>query len=236
MSSPVCLITGVGPAKGTGGELARRFANGGYKVAMLARNADNLKKLESEINGTTAFPCDVSNLEDLVSVVHQVQTQLGNPNVVVHNAAKSSRGSILDLDPDDLERNFRVNTTALLYLARETIPAMLRKGKGAILVTGNTSATRGITNWGFFASTKAAQRILAESIAREFGPKGIHTAYFIIDALIDTPRTRPIMGAGKPDEFFAKASAIADEMYHVAHQDKSTWSFAVELRPFGEVW
>ena len=236
MSSPVCLITGVGPAKGTGGELARRFAKGGYKVAMLARNADNLKKLESEINGTTAFPCDVSNLEDLVSVVHQVQTQLGNPNVVVHNAAKSSRGSILDLDPEDLERNFRVNTTALLYLARETIPAMLRKGKGAILVTGHTSATRGITNWGFFASTKAAQRILAESIAREFGPKGIHTAYFIIDALIDTPRTRPIMGAGKPDEFFAKASAIADEMYHVAHQDKSTWSFAVELRPFGEVW
>ena len=236
MSSPVCLITGVGPAKGTGGELARRFANGGYKVAMLARNADNLKKLESEINGTTAFPCDVSNLEDRVSVVHQVQTQLGNPYVVVHNAAKSSRGSILDLDPEDLERNFRVNTTALLYLARETIPAMLRKGKGAILVTGNTSATRGITNWGFFASTKAAQRILAESIAREFGPKGIHTAYFIIDAIIDTPRTRPIMGAGKPDEFFAKASAIADEMYHVAHQDKSTWSFAVELRPFGEVW
>ena len=98
---------------------------------MLARNADNLKKLESEINGTTAFPCDVGNLEDLVSVVHQVQTQLGNPNVVVHNAVrKSSRGSILDLDPEDLERNFRVNTTALLYLARETIPAMLRKGKG----------------------------------------------------------------------------------------------------------
>ena len=132
--------------------------------------------------------------------------------------------------------NFRVNTTALLYLARETIPAMLEAGKGAILVTGNTSATRGITNWGFFASTKAAQRILAESIAREFGPRGIHTAYFIIDALIDTPRTRPILGAGKPDEFFAKATAIAEEMFRVAHQDKSTWSFTVELRPFGEVW
>jgi ABC-type uncharacterized transport system substrate-binding protein len=88
----------------------------------------------------------------------------------------------------------------------------------------------------FFASTKAAQRILAESIAREFGPKGIHTAYFVIDALIDTPRTRPTMGAGKPDDFFSKASAIADEMFHVAHQDKSTWSFNVELRPFGEVW
>jgi NAD(P)-dependent dehydrogenase (short-subunit alcohol dehydrogenase family) len=113
---------------------------------------------------------------------------------------------------------------------------MIDAGKGAILVTGNTSATRGKTNWGFFASTKAAQRILAESIAREFGPKGIHTAYFIIDASIDTPRTRPMLAPDKPDEFFAKPSAIAEEMYRVAHQDKSAWSFTVELRPFGEVW
>ena len=155
---------------------------------------------------------------------------------VIHNALRSVRGSILELDPDDLERNFRVNTTALLHLARETLPAMIDAGKGAILVTGNTSATRGKTNWGFFASTKAAQRILAESIAREFGPKGIHTAYFIIDASIDTPRTRPMLAPDKPDEFFAKPSAIAEEMYRVAHQDKSAWSFTVELRPFGEVW
>ena len=103
-------------------------------------------------------------------------------------------------------------------------------------MTGNTSATRGRTNWGFFASTKAAQRILAESIAREFGPRGIHVAYFIIDAAIDTPRTRPILSPDEPDEFFAKPAAIANEMYHVAHQDRSTWSFLVELRPFGENW
>ena len=236
MNKPVCLVTGVGPAKGTGGELARRFADGGYQVAMLARDADNLSTLEKNIEGAKAFPCDVGDLDALVKTISDIRKTLGNPNVVIHNAAKSSRGSILELDPTDLERNFRVNTTALLYLARETIPAMLEAGKGAILVTGNTSATRGITNWGFFASTKAAQRILAESIAREFGPKGIHVAYFVIDALIDTPRTRPILGAGKPDDFFAKASAIANEMFHVAHQDKSTWSFSVELRPFGEVW
>ena len=113
---------------------------------------------------------------------------------------------------------------------------MLEAGKGAILVSGNTSATRGITNWGFLASTKAAQRILLASLTREFGPRGIHTAYFIIDALIDTPRTRPILGAGRPDEFFAKASAIAEEMFRVAHQDESTWCFTVGLRLFGEVW
>ncbi|MEC8388311.1 MAG: short-chain dehydrogenase, partial [Pseudomonadota bacterium] len=97
-------------------------------------------------------------------------------------------------------------------------------------------ATRGKAHWGFFASTKAAQRILAEAIAREFGPQGVHVAYFMIDASIDTPRTRPAMAAGKPDDFFAKPAAIAEEMFHVAHQDRSTWSFLVELRPFGETW
>jgi len=236
ISGPVCLITGVGPVKGTGGELSRRFASGGYKVAMLALNEENLRELENDIKGSMAFLGDVSNLEELVDTISQVKTRLGNPSVVIHNVAKSSRGSILELDPEELEGNFRVNTTALLYLTRETSTAMLEAGKGAILVTGNTSATRGITNWGFFASTKAAQRILSDSIAREFGLRGIHTAYFIIDALIDTPRTRPTLGAGRPDEFFAKASAIAEEMFRVAHQDGSTWSFTVGLRPFGEVW
>ena len=236
MSGPVCLITGVGPGKGTGGELSRRFASGGDKVAMLARIQKNLRELVNDIKGSMTFPFYVSNLEKLIDVISQVKIRLGNPSVVIHNAAKSSRVSILELDPEELEGSFSVNTTALLYPARETTPAMLEAGKGAILVTGNTSATRGTTNWDIFASTKAAQRILSESIALEFGPRGIHTAYFIIDALIDTPRTRPIFDAGRPDEFFAKASAIAEEMFPLAHQDKSTWSFTVKLRPFGEVW
>jgi NAD(P)-dependent dehydrogenase (short-subunit alcohol dehydrogenase family) len=103
-------------------------------------------------------------------------------------------------------------------------------------VTGNTAATRGKAHWGYFASTKAAQRILAESIAREYGPQGIHVAYFIVDASIDTPRTRPILAPDKPDDFFAKPTAIAEEVFRVAHQDRSAWSFRVELRPFGEIW
>lgn len=236
MTQPVCLVTGVGPDRGTGAEIARRFARGGYRVAMLARDAERLRALSDAVPGTHAFPCDVSDLEALAATVAQVREQLGAPSVVVHNALRSVRGSILELDPGDLEKNFRVNATALLHLARETIPAMLAAGNGAILVTGNTSATRGKAHWGLFASTKAAQRILAESIAREFGPLGIHVAYFIIDAAIDTPRTRPILAPEKPDDFFAKPAAIAEEMFRVAHQDRSTWSFTVELRPFGENW
>jgi NAD(P)-dependent dehydrogenase (short-subunit alcohol dehydrogenase family) len=236
MNKPVCIVTGVGPENGTGAEISRRFCAGGYEVAMLARNTENLGLLEEKYESAHAYPCDVGDINALAETLARVKKELGSPKIVVHNALRGARGGILDADPGDLERNFRVNTTALLHLARETIPTMLEAGEGAILVTGNTSAIRGKAKWGFFASTKAAQRILAESIAREFGPRGIHVAYFIIDASIDTPRTRPILAADKPDEFFAKPSAIAEEMYRVAHQDRSAWSFQVELRPFSENW
>ncbi|TWC05343.1 short-subunit dehydrogenase [Bradyrhizobium macuxiense] len=236
MSKPVCLVTGVGPEHGTGAEIAKRFSEGGYQVAMLARNADNLDALARKYRDARAYRCDVGDLDALIETVARIKAEMGAPKIVVHNALRATRGSILAMDPNDLERNFRVNTTALLHLARETIPAMLEAGEGAILVTGNTSAIRGRTNWGFFSSTKAAQRILAESMAREFGPRGIHVAYILIDASIDTPRTRPLLAPDKPDDFFAKPAAIAEEMFRVAHQDRSTWSFLVELRPFGEVW
>ncbi len=236
MSLPVALVTGVGPEGGTGAEIARRFATGGYRTAMLARDADRLARLEAAIDNATAFPCDVGDLEALKATVAEVRQRLGPVRAVVHNALRSTRGPLLELDPDDLERNFRVNATALLHLARETLPDMLAAGEGAIMVTGNTSATRGRAHWGLFASTKAAQRILAESIAREFGPQGVHVAYFIIDAAIDTPRTRPLIAPDKPDDYFARPTAIAEEIYRVAHQDRSSWSFRVELRPFGEVW
>ena len=193
MRKPVCLVTGVGPEHGTGAEIAKRFSDGGYRVAMLARNEENLDMLAGKYADARAYPCDVGDIGALIATVARVKAEMGAPQIVIHNALRSTRGRILEMDPDDLERNFRVNATALLHLARETIPSMLEAGKGTILVTGNTSATRGKANWGFFASTKAAQRILAESIAREFGPQGIHVAYFIIDASIDTPRTRPLM-------------------------------------------
>jgi NAD(P)-dependent dehydrogenase (short-subunit alcohol dehydrogenase family) len=134
-----------------------------------------------------------------------------------------------------LENNFRVNVMGLLYLAREVAPAMIEAGSGAILVTGNTSALRGKANFAGFAPTKAAQRILSESIARDLGPRGIHVAYVLIDAVIDGPRMRERLREA-PDEFFIKPSAIADELWHLYNQDRSAWSFLAELRPYGEKW
>ncbi len=232
----LCVISGVGPEKGTGAEIAKYFSEKNYNVAMIARNTQNLINLEKKYKNSYAYPCDVGDLDKLLETLKKIKVDLGDTDVLIHNAPSASRGSILELDPKDLEKNFRINTTALLYLVRETLPGMLVKKSGNIIVTGNTAATRGKAHWGFFASTKASQRILAESIAREFGPKGIHVSYFIIDAAIDTPRTRPFMQPDKNDDFFAKPRSIAQEMYKTVKQDRSTWSFRVELRPFAEVW
>ncbi len=234
MTSKVCLITGVGD--GTGASLARRFARDGYRVALLARNRERLSELQRELPGARAFAFDLEDLDCLVAVCRRVKDEMGLPEVVVHNAVRATFRGFLEAEPEELERNFRVNTTSLLHLAREFAPAMADRGSGTIVVTGNTAALRGVPSYALFAPTKAAQRILAQSLARELGPKGIHVAYVVIDAAIDTPWTRVPFNPDKPEDFFSKPDAIADEVYHVAHQNRSTWSFDVELRPFGERW
>ena len=166
----------------------------------------------------------------------RVRADLGAPSVLVHNAVRANFEDFLKADPEDLERNFRVNTTCLLYLARALAPAMLDVGRGAIMVTGNTAAFRGIPNYAVFSPTKAAQRNLAQCLARDLGPKGVHVSYFNIDAVIDVPWTRDRFHSDKPDEFFIEPTDIAAEVFHVAHQPRSAWSFDVEIRPFAEKW
>ncbi len=233
MSKPVCLVTGVGP--GTGSALCRRFESGGYSVAMLARDAERLQSLNEELPGGHPYVCDVSSEEAIKDTVAKITADLGAPEVVIHNAVRGTRGTVLEISPRDLQRNFEVNVLALLHLTQATAPNMVENGKGAILVTGNTAARRGKDFFSAFAPTKAAQRILCESMARDLGPKGIHVAFIMIDAVIDVPWTREAF-AGKPDDFYIKPSAIADEAWHLAHQDKSSWAFEVEIRPFGESW
>ncbi len=230
---PLAIVTGVGP--GTGAAIARRFSEGGHRVAMIARDADRLKKFESELSDSIAVPCDVSDAEAFGARLDELVTRFGAPKVVVHNAVGGAFGSFQEIEPAVLEKNFQVNVMALFHLARRLAPAMVEAGGGSLIVTGNTSALRGKAKFAGFAPTKAAQRILAESIAREMGPKGLHVAYLLIDAVIDVPWTRARYKDVKGD-FFIKPAAIAAEAWHVAHQDRSAWSFLVEVRPFGENW
>jgi NAD(P)-dependent dehydrogenase (short-subunit alcohol dehydrogenase family) len=232
-SNPVAVITGVGP--GTGAAIARRFSLGGYAVAMLARTRERLSALERELPNAKGYTCDVTDEAQLDRSIEAICTDLGSPEVLVHNAVGGAFGNFMEIDPEALNRNFQVNTMALLRLARRVAPAMIAAGKGAIIASGNTSALRGKASFAGFAPTKAAQRILAESIARELGPKGIHVAYVLIDAVIDLEWTRK-RWPDAPDDFFIKPGAIADEIWHVVHQDRSAWSFNVEVRTFRETW
>jgi NAD(P)-dependent dehydrogenase (short-subunit alcohol dehydrogenase family) len=232
-NTPVALVTGVGP--GTGAAISRRFSLGGYRVAMLARTRERLDALQREIPNARGYRCDVTEETQLDSVIEAVRRDLGPPKVFIHNAVGGAFGNFLEIDPKALALNFQVNTMALLYLARRLAPAMVEAGEGAIVVTGNTSTRRGKPRFAGFAPTKAAQRILAESIARELGPKGVHVAYVMIDAVIDLEWTRERF-SDAPDDFFIKPAAIAEEIWHTVHQDRSAWSFNVEVRPFREKW
>lgn len=233
VSERVAVVTGVGP--GTGAALVRRFASDGYRVAMLARDAGRLERLAAEIPGAAPFPVDVADLDALRQTLAHVRASLGTPTVLLHNAVAGGFGTYESVKPEDLEHRFRVNVTSLLVLAQELAPAMVASGGGAIVVTGNTSAWRGKAAFAGFAPTKAAQRILAESLARALGPQGVHVAYVVIDAVIDLPWTRRAY-PDRPDEFFIRPAGIADAVHHLVHQERSAWTFELDLRPFGENW
>jgi len=229
---PVCLVTGVGP--GTGRALVERFAKT-YEVVMLARDAERLQSIAAETPNTQGYPCDVANLEELQATIKQVLAEHGAPQVFLHNAVGGAFGDFLTIEPQQLEANFQVNVMALLHLAQALGPAMLEAGNGVILATGNTSAYRGLGNFAGFAPTKAAQRILLESMARRLGPDGVHVAFVAIDAVIDVPWTRKRF-ADAPDDYFCQPADIAEHCWRVAHEPRSAWTFDTLIRPFGEKW
>jgi NAD(P)-dependent dehydrogenase (short-subunit alcohol dehydrogenase family) len=233
MSRKLALVTGVGP--GTGRSTVKRLVDGGYDVAMIARNGERLRDLEAAMPGTRAYVSDVTNVSQFAGTLDRICQEFGSPELVVHNAVGGVFGNFMEIDPAALETNFQTNVMALLHLARRLAPAMIEAGRGVIVASGNTSALRGKSSFAGFAPTKAAQRILAESLARELGPKGIHVAYIVIDAVIDVEWTRARF-PNAPDDFFIRPDDIAGEIWHVAHQPRSAWSFNVEVRPFKETW
>ena len=156
---------------------SREIANGSHRSSGRSPNSH-------------AYPCDVTDEAQLDATIDAIRAELGAPKVLVHNAVGGAFGNFMEIDPKVLNQNFQVNTMALLYLARRLAPAMVAAGEGAIIASGNTSALRGKASFAGFAPTKAAQRILAESMARELGPKGVHVAYVLIDAVIDLEWTR----------------------------------------------
>ncbi len=234
-TKPACIVIGVG--SGTGEALVRRFADGGYRVAMIARKVERLDRIAADVADAISYPCDIGDLDQLRTTLAQIQTDMGVPKVVIQNAAMAAFApNYLEIDIDKFEASFRVNVSSLLVTAQELAPAMVERGDAALLVTGNTGAWRGKPHFTGFAPTKSGQRILTEALGRELWPKGLHVAYLTIDALIDLWWVKERMGGDKPDDAYAKPSEIADEFFHIAHQPRGAWSFNAEIRPYADTW
>ena len=232
MEKKICVVTGVGP--GTGLAIVKRFAQT-YKVAMIARNEERLSSIQESVPHTKKYPCNVIDSNALNKTWESITRELGQPDIVIHNAVRGTFGTFDTVAVEDLEKNFAVNVTAMLRLAQLAAPAMIEKKNGVILATGNTAAYRGVPMFAGFAPTKAAQRILLESVARSVGPKGIHVGFISVDAVIDLTPARTDFPE-KPDDFFCKPSDIAEQTWVLAHQPRSAWTFDLTIRPFGERW
>lgn len=230
---PLSVITGVGP--GTGRALVERCLAGGHRVVMIARDGARLVEISAGREAAVPMACNVANAEALQALCAEVIARWGTPDLLIHNAVRGARGDFLEIRPSTLEGTFAVNVMALLHVAQAFAPGMIERGSGAILATGNTAAYRGKDFFAGFAPTKAAQRILLESMARSAGPKGVHVAYVAIDAVIDLPWTRE-RWADEPDDFFCRPADIAEEVWRIAHQPRSAWTFESVIRPFGETW
>jgi len=232
MSKPVCAIPGAGP--GNGLALARRFAASGYRVALIARDAGRLEALATDVEGAMAFACDVGDADSVDQAFAAITDAAGPVDTLLYNAGAAVFGPIDQIDAADFHGAWRTNALGLFHCANAVLPAMRAAGDGRIVVTGATASRKGGANFAGFASAKAAQYSLAQSMARQLGPEGIHVAIAIIDGVIDTPRTREMMD--KPEDYFLDADAIAETVYQITRQPRSAWTFEFDLRPFGERW
>jgi NAD(P)-dependent dehydrogenase (short-subunit alcohol dehydrogenase family) len=233
MAKPVCVIVGIGP--GNGRALARRFASGGHALALLSRRSGLSQGLASELGDARAYECDIADAASVSRAFERIRAELGEVDVLVYNAGSATWGGVEEISPAAFETDWRVNALGLLLAGQAVIPAMKRKGAGSIVVIGATASRRGMPRTASFAPAKAAQRSLAESMARQLWPDGIHVSLIIIDGVIDLERTRERM-PDKPDNFFLKPDDIAETAYWLTKQPRSAWSFEVEARPFGEKW
>ncbi len=228
----VAAVVGVGP--GLGASVARRFA-AGYAVALVARRAEYLNQVAAEIqkegHEALAVPADAGNSAEIANAFKTIRERLGDPEVMVYNAAAGPFGSLADISPEQFENSMKINALGAFMSAKECAPAMIVRRHGVMLFTGATAGVKAGARSAAFGPGNFAKRGLAQSLARDLGPKGIHVAWINVDGSIDIPgRKIP----GKTSEDMLRPDAIAESYWHLAHQDQSAWTMELDLRPFKE--
>ena len=226
MTRPICAIVGAGP--GNGAAFARRFAAAGYSIALLSRSTGFSTRLAAELDGARAYTCDASDPASIAEAFAHITEQLGDVAVLIYNAGGGSWMTVEEISPAAFEHGWRVNALGGLVASQQVIPAMKRNGSGHIIFVGATASLRGIPKTAGFASAKAAQRALAQSMAKHLWPQGIHVALIVIDGGIGEAG---VTGGEQLDP-----NHIADLAHHLTTQPASCWSFEVEARPHKEKW
>jgi NAD(P)-dependent dehydrogenase (short-subunit alcohol dehydrogenase family) len=220
----------VGAGSGLSASLARLFSKNGMQIALAARSRDKLSALSAE-TGAKVFACDATQSAEVEKLFTDIEAALGAPDVVVYNASFRTRGPLVDLEPADVEKAIAVSAFGGFLVAQQAARRMLPKGSGAILFTGASASVKGYAQSAPFAMGKFALRGLAQSIARELGPRGIHVAHFVIDGGIRSERRPP--SPDKPDALL-DPDAIAQSYLYVLQQPRSAWTFELEVRPWVE--
>lgn len=233
MNKPICVIVGVG--SGNGAAFSRKFAAEGYRVAMLSRNIDYLQKLATEIPDSQAYQYDVTEIDEAAEIFKRIESEMGTISVLVYNAGAGAFDNIDDATVVSFQRAWEINARGLFVVAQQIIPQMRKINGGNIVVIGATASLKGGANFTPFASAKAAQRSLAQSMARYLDPEKIHVSYIILDGVVNLERTRKAM-PNKPDDYFMSPDDIAQSVFFLTQQPPSSWTFELDLRPFGEKW
>jgi NAD(P)-dependent dehydrogenase (short-subunit alcohol dehydrogenase family) len=232
VNGKTAAVLGVGP--GLGAAVARRFAREGFAVALMARRTESVAGVRGEIEaagGTAlAVSADATDPASVAAAFDEVRDGLGDPEVFVYNAGAFQMGGILDLSPEKFDACFKANCAGAFYAARQVLPAMVEAGRGTVLLTGATAALRGGARFSALAVGKFGLRALAQSMAREFGPQGVHVAHAVIDGQIDTPRVRE-MSPGREDHTMLSPDAIAETYWQLHSQDRTAWTLELDLRP-----
>ncbi len=229
MAKPVCAIVGIGP--GNGASFARRFSNEGYALALLSRSTDLSSLLARELGDARAYACDASDPEAIEKTFASIRKDLGPVEVLIYNAGSGSWKTVEEITAAEFELGWRINTLGALVASQQVIPDMKKAGRGSIVFVGATASLRGVPKTAGFAPAKAAQRILAQSMAKHLGPSGIHVSVMIIDGGIRAPDQPAGDGGEKlePDDIAAMAHTLTS-------QPRSAWSFEIDLRPMREKW
>jgi NAD(P)-dependent dehydrogenase (short-subunit alcohol dehydrogenase family) len=235
-------IVGVGASRGTGAALARRFAAEGLTVAITGRSDDNVNIIVREIETTggraIAAPGDVSKEEDVLAVLKHLET-IGPIKVGIYNAGNAVWGPPLEATTAEFESMWRIGCLGGFVFGREIARSMLPRGQGTILFTGASASLRGKAAFAAFAAAKAGLRIVSQSFAREFGPKGIHVVHVIIDGSINGEKINqrfPDMAERKGPDGLLVPEAIADVYWHVHSQHRSAWTQEIDVRPYAEAF